>query len=355
MAVQTPRVTIGLPVYNGERYVAQAIDSLLRQTYDDFELVISDNASDDGTEAICRSYAAQDRRIRYVRWEKNHGAAWNHNQVFRLARGEYFKWAADDDIHAPAFLEKCVDALDEFPDVAWCHCRSTHVGPSGSPLPNRAMHPVSYTLPAAGERSGPTRESHDASRRFKAVLLSSSCLDIYGLFRRETVAQTMLTLPYYGSEKVLLGEIALRGRYYEVPQILFFLRVHDEASGSLVRAIDQARFENPDASRFAACIRLQLLRGHIRAVLRAPIGLRQRVRCGLAIVAYLLQYRKWRSVLLRSLSGRGAGGGYLADLAQAAQKREGPESRDDGEPDHMGALNGVGTHEIHTDSSSGAL
>ena len=108
-----PRVTVGVPVFNGESFLAETLDSLLNQTFSDFEIVISDNASTDRTEEICRAYAARDPRIRYYRSDANRGAAWNHNRVFELARGEYFKWNSADDLCAPEFLARCVAALDE--------------------------------------------------------------------------------------------------------------------------------------------------------------------------------------------------------------------------------------------------
>src|SRR5262245_45018612 len=106
MANATPRVSIGLPIFNGEKYVAQAFDSILAQTYADFELIISDNASTDQTEAICQAYANRDRRIRYYRNNRNLGAAANYNRVFDLSTGVYFKWAAHDDIVLPTFVTK---------------------------------------------------------------------------------------------------------------------------------------------------------------------------------------------------------------------------------------------------------
>ena len=127
MNSKTAKVAIGLPVYNGERYLDKAIDSLLNQTFTDFELIISDNQSSDRTEQICLDYAASDKRIRFVRQEKNLGSTGNFNFVFQASNHEYFKWAAYDDICSPTFLEKCVKLLDENPDVVWCHSRSIHI------------------------------------------------------------------------------------------------------------------------------------------------------------------------------------------------------------------------------------
>jgi len=117
MAYVKPRVSIGVPVYNGESYLACALDSMLGQTYGDFELIISDNASTDRTPEICRQYAARDPRVRYLREEQNRGLAWNFNRVVEVSRGDYFKWAAYDDVCAPSFLARTVEVLDNDPHV----------------------------------------------------------------------------------------------------------------------------------------------------------------------------------------------------------------------------------------------
>ena len=119
-AVPEPAVSVGLPVYNGERYLAEAIESVLRQTFADFELVISDNASTDRTAEICRSFARADGRVRYHRNEANLGALPNFNRVFDLGRGRYFKWAAHDDVLRPELLRRCVDVLEDNRDAVVC-------------------------------------------------------------------------------------------------------------------------------------------------------------------------------------------------------------------------------------------
>ena len=95
-----PRLSIGLPVYNGERYIGEAFEALLGQTYEDFELIVSDNASTDGTPEICLRYARQDRRVRYIRQERNIGLIPNHTFLIQQARGELYKCAAHDDLYA---------------------------------------------------------------------------------------------------------------------------------------------------------------------------------------------------------------------------------------------------------------
>src|SRR5574341_1733201 len=117
----TPTVSIGLPVYNGERFLVEAINSLLAQTYTDFELIISDNASTDRTDEICMSFQASDARIRYYRQKTNIGGGNNANFTFKVAKGKYFCWAAHDDVYAPRFLEECVAVLDGAPEVVLSH------------------------------------------------------------------------------------------------------------------------------------------------------------------------------------------------------------------------------------------
>ena len=132
---RAPRVSIGLPVYNGERYLQQAIDSLLAQTFSDFELILLDNASTDGTRAICEAAAARDPRVRYLREPVNTGGIRNHNRTVELSRGEYFKWAAHDDIYAETFVEMCVAHLDSSPATVIAFTQSEFIDEHG-----RRMH-----------------------------------------------------------------------------------------------------------------------------------------------------------------------------------------------------------------------
>src|SRR6516225_9483787 len=106
MTTRSPQVTVCLPVYNGQNYVGDAIRSVLGQTFEDFELVISDNASTDGTAEICRRAAARDPRVRYFRADTNRGLAWNHNHAFALAGGRYVMWMGHDDVLAAEYLSR---------------------------------------------------------------------------------------------------------------------------------------------------------------------------------------------------------------------------------------------------------
>ena len=330
MNQRAPRVSIGLPVYNGERFLSQSLDSLLEQTYGDFELIVCDNASTDATEEICRNYALRDRRIVYVRRKKNQGMAENFNFAFAAARGDYFKWAAHDDLHAPEFLARCVEVLDADPGVLWCFPRFSHVDPWGRLLNEPDSIDVGYVTGSGRERaaSGGTvprwsRSSPRPSQRFRSLILGgSSMLDSYALVRRSVMARTSLQLPYYGGDKVFIAELCLYGRFHEIPETLFYVRVHPQGSGAFASARQQQEFMDPSRVDRTGFTRLGLLQGYLRAIGRAGLPWGERLGCYGAVLQYLFQVRKWGHVVGAMLAGKGTGGGY----AEAAQRIAGQES-----------------------------
>jgi hypothetical protein len=217
--MREPLVSVGLPVYNGERYLREALDSILGQTYANLELVISDNASTDGTEAICREYAARDPRVRYHRAARNGGAVWNFNRAFELARGEYFLWNAFDDAREPECVARCVAALEARPDAVLCCTGIRLVDEDGAVIP-----PAEFPH---GERpSGPTAEA-----RLSAIARSTYWYDFYGVARRAALARTRLCRPVWGFDVVLLLELCLMGPVLEVPEALFRYRIFRRKTG----------------------------------------------------------------------------------------------------------------------------
>src|SRR5215217_6260135 len=217
MCAAAETVSIGLPVYNGERFLARSLDSLLAQTMPDFELIISDNASSDGTAEICRAYAERDRRIRYVRNEHNVGVYRNFNKVFELSRGSHFKWAAADDFAEPRLLERCLDILKREPAVVLVYPRTRFVDENDKPLP--IVDP------------GWDLRSADARERFYYVIKSGHwCNLFYGLTRRDALLKTRLFPPYSGGDYRLAGELSLLGQFRETEEPLFYRRIHAGAS-----------------------------------------------------------------------------------------------------------------------------
>jgi glycosyltransferase involved in cell wall biosynthesis len=217
-----PRVSIGLPVFNGEKYLRETLDSILAQTYRDFELIVSDNASTDHTQQICQDYAEKDSRIRYYRNEKNLGAPRNYNLVFELCSGEYFKWAAHDDVLAPEFLQKCVAALDKDQSIVLCCSRTGRIDEHGTLV---GMY-----------NQGMLRRisSWKAHERFGDLigLIYTPC-PIFGVGRATSFGKTPLHGSYIGADRNLLAEIGLMGRIYEIPECLFFWRDHPDSYSSV--------------------------------------------------------------------------------------------------------------------------
>lgn len=214
-----PKVTIGLPVCNGSRYLAGAIDSILGQTFQDFELVISDNASTDETRDICLAYASRDDRIEYIRQDHNVGAGPNHNFCALRATGEYFRWASHDDLMEPEYLARCVAVLDANPDAVLCHSRTRIIGDRGETF---AVHLAGLDAPRPSDR-------------FAAVILKPHwCVEIFGVIRTSALLRTQLMSGYFGGDKTLLAELALLGRFLHVPEPLFINRDHP---GRSLRAV----------------------------------------------------------------------------------------------------------------------
>ena len=211
MLPTNPKISIGMPVYNGEKYLHESIESILCQTYSDFELIISDNASQDSTEEICRSYATIDQRIRYLRNDTNVGIAKNFNRVVGLARGKYFAWAAHDDNHAETFIERCHEILEKEPSVILCYTKSKIINEDGE-----IVGVYSDNLDLRQPRP------HE---RIRHLLINLNLVNaLYGLIRTDALKKTRLIGTYFSSDYNTLLELCILGKYWEVPEYLFFRR-----------------------------------------------------------------------------------------------------------------------------------
>jgi glycosyltransferase involved in cell wall biosynthesis len=220
----SPRVTIGMPVYNGERFLEKAIRSILGQTFGDFELLVSDNASTDRTVEIVRDHAVRDSRISLHVNSMNAGAAPNYNALVPRARGEFFKWAAHDDVLAPAYLERCVHALDGDPAAVLAYPTTVMIDADDRPTGADPWDRVSVRAASPAER-------------FRSFLLAAwpqlGCNAVFGLIRTAALRRTRLVGAYASSDKILLAELTLLGTYLHLPDPLFLRREHP---GSSVRA-----------------------------------------------------------------------------------------------------------------------
>jgi glycosyltransferase involved in cell wall biosynthesis len=212
-----PKVSIAIPAFNSERYIAQSIESMLGQTFGDFELVISDNASTDGTEAICRQFAAADGRVRYVRRADNIGGPANFCHVFRLCQGQYHKWSTADDFWHPSFLSEAVAVLDANPEVVLCYPRTQLVDADGQALED-------YADNLELDDESPRERFRQLYRRI------GLCNAQLGLIRRDAMLRTRLMASHLASDTDFLGELALLGKFRLLPDVRFYRRFHPASS-----------------------------------------------------------------------------------------------------------------------------
>ncbi len=283
MTERIPTVSIGLAVYNGEKYLEQAIESILAQTFTDFELILSDNASTDRTEEICRKYAAQDSRIRYHRNEKNIGGANNENQTFQLSRAPYFRLAADDDYLAPEWLAKAVEVLVQQPDVVLAYSRAYRVDAEG--------HQIGTLNRLLGISDKP-------SARFRNLYTwEHNCEPTYGLVRAEVMRKTDLQRNYTDSDRTFLCELSLYGKFYQIPEFLFSKRYH---AGMSTQVFNDYRgrmaWFDPEFNlkgKIAMPHWMQFFH-YLRIIRRAPISFAEKLRCYLHMVRWLFLYQRWR-------------------------------------------------------------
>jgi glycosyltransferase involved in cell wall biosynthesis len=273
---QRPRVSVGLAVYNGEKYLAQAIDSILAQSFTDIELVISDNASTDRTEEICGRYLAKDPRIRYFRNETNIGGANNENRTFLLSNGEYFRWAADDDVCAPALIDKCVEVLDRDPSVVLCYSMITEIDENGDPL--RTM----------SQPKGVSQEPHE---RFRDLARNDhKCEATYGLMRAEVLRKTRLQKNYTDSDRTLLAELSLYGRFFEIQEPLFYKRYHQRNTYVSMRA-RMAWFNPALKGKIVFPFWMQFF-DYLTVIKRAPLPMQEKARCYASMIRWLADHGK---------------------------------------------------------------
>lgn len=234
----SPRATVGMPVYNGEKYLPAALDSVREQDEADLEIVISDNASTDATEEICRAAAAEDDRIRYVRHERNGGGRWNFNQVLSMATTPYFTWAAADDVRRPAFVRRCLEVFAESdPATVLVYPRTQIIDAGG--IVTEDLNDADL----ACDEPTPHQRMHHFLRAQAAHLF-------YGLHRTDALRRTRGIRPTVGNDLVILAELACQGPFQLVPEQLFLQRRHSEQFSQQGQA--QVAWHAPDASvRFA--------------------------------------------------------------------------------------------------------
>jgi glycosyltransferase involved in cell wall biosynthesis len=298
----TPLVSVGLFVYNGERFIEEALNSILNQTLTDFELIISDNASTDRTGEIAQAYAKRDDRIRYYRNEKNIGAGSNARRVYELATGKYFKWATADDLQEPDLLRRCVEILESDPSCVVAYARTREIDENGTFIKN-------YVPPAKADSSDPVL-------RFREMLLVLTwCYQIYGVMRMSALRQIPPQGTYVNGDGVLLARMSLLGRFCEIPEPLFISRHHSaQSSWTLpVRLKRPRRFRltnrygilpcpewwDPAKTRALTFPEFRMLLEYFLSIYHGPLDAGQKLRCYLLLLSWIkIHFRRMVKDLL---------------------------------------------------------
>jgi glycosyltransferase involved in cell wall biosynthesis len=281
-----PAVSIGLPVYNGQRFLAQAIESLLGQSFSDLELIISDNASSDGTPEMCEHYRQLDSRVRVFRQSSNIGAPRNWNFVVHQARGRYFKWAAANDYCDGAMLAKCVGILDQDPSAVLCYGRTCLVD-------DRDGTSQLY----AGDISVTDDRPSDRFKRVSRDLELNNAQS--GLIRLDVLKGTRLDRPYPAGDLVLMAELALAGHWRLLPEVLLYRRMGKETFSRLLSKTELRQFFDPQSSAAVSLDHWRCHLDYIGAIARARISLREKLRA----LRFAARHAYWDNANLRREAG----------------------------------------------------
>ena len=286
MNSKRPTVSIGMPLYNEERFLSQALDSLLAQEVRDFELIISDNASQDLTSKICLEYASRDNRIHYYRNEKNLGAAKNFNYTVELASGRYFMWAAGHDMWDQSYISKCLDILETNPQVVLCYTQIGVINIEGN-----LIEIIEDGIDSRGLKK---------FERFRSVIWGLAKIPfsdpIYGLIRSDCLKQTHLVRNLWGADNMILLELSLSGAIAQIKEPLYYRRINRDRTANVERWTERY-LEALDPENSKVRIKLtysQMCYGYMGIVVRTNFAHTQKLKLLTDI---------WRSVLGRFWRG----------------------------------------------------
>ena len=292
-----PRITIGVPVFNGANYLERALGSIESQTFADFRVIISDNASEDATEEIARSFVARDERFGYSRNDRNIGAIPNYDKVFYASTSEFFKWAAHDDWIEPGFVQACIERLDASPVAVVAYTGARQVDENDNQIVGTIAH-SNVTSP-------------DPVERFREIVRRERLnLPIFGVVRREVLARTNLQGSYHASARVLLAELALLGTFERDPEVLFVHRNHPQGSlRSYADAREVRKWYDTSATSKGHMPRWMYLRGLLAAAGIADLSAGQRW-------SVRMEALRWATTKPKAM---------LGDLVAAVRDRMSPE------------------------------
>jgi len=280
-----PKVSVGMPVYNGEEFIGDAIKSILGQSFRDIELIICDNASDDATGEICRKIAASDNRVRYHANSSNIGVTDNYNKTLEYARGEYIKWASCNDYCANDLIERCVTVLDRRPDAVLCY-------------PKTRLFDINIADAKDCEDNLDLQQEDSVSRFERLVDYSQLNNAMNGVIRTDALRRTRLLKSFWSSDFILLAELCLQGKFVEVPERLFYRRINSLSHSSLQTDSEILRRFWPNNKGALAFRTSRLHWEYLTAVFCARLSFSQKRK----LYLILLKRLNWRrEILVREL------------------------------------------------------
>lgn len=277
------KVVIGLPVYNGQKFIAKAIESHLGQTYGDFTLVIADNGSTDSTPAICEDYARKDDRVKVTRSPQNRGILWNHRRVMEFIESprQYFRWAAADDIMEPDLLRAMVEVLDTRPEVEACVPDTKNIDDDDKIIASMARA-LDLQQPDVVERA-----KHILWGHYQMVIA-------FGLFRASTLQQLRTRPDYIGWDFVFVWELALRGLMVQPTGSVLLRRFHKGAMSHVKTAKEMKKWVEPNSKAGMAFPHWTWAYERWQALFRTPLTTRQK----LSIARLLGRDMRWKRATL---------------------------------------------------------
>lgn len=278
MTIPKPLVSIGMMVYNAELFVRRSLESLLAQDYENFELIISDNASTDRSGDICQEYLAKDKRVRYQRNPINLGAVENGNRLIDLATGKYFMWAADHDLWDPSFISSCISVLEAKPEVVLVYTEAMLIDVNDEPQ---------GIIPEYIDTQGLS-----ALQRYEQLIWNLKyCFMVYGVIRRDVLVQVNRVKKVMGGDILLLSELGLRGPFAQILKPLYFRRenrpLEDPATERTSRRLyllDPANASRKVRYSFAELMR-ELRDHHLLLVLKSSLTVSEKKRAFSATIS----------------------------------------------------------------------
>lgn len=211
-----PLVSVCMPIYNEERFIAETLESVLSQDYSNIEVVISENCSTDSTPEILACFAARDSRIRIIRTNMTILAGANGLQAFYNSNGQYYLLVAGHDRLEPGYIRKCFKLLHENPNVILAYSRAAFIDTQGRRV---GICPGNID----------TRGGDPVSRFFQVMWGVQYGYPMYGLIRRDILEQVYnksINLP--APDYLLLSELACLGEFAQLEEILYNFRMMDD-------------------------------------------------------------------------------------------------------------------------------